>query len=86
MPTTNLTITHLWTRLTNGSDAGFLASGQEVGWIEYAVTTSTTAPSNQLQGHVLPQNQLIGRGITGPGYVWARVVPDDHESIIAVTE
>jgi hypothetical protein len=85
MPTLNITVTRAWTQLAAGSDAGFLASSTDVGYIEYATTATSGAPAAELQGHVVPQMQLVGRGLLGPGHVWARVLPPDASSVVAVS-
>lgn len=86
MPTLNITVTRGWTQLASSTDAGFLASSTDVGYIEYATTATATAPDAELQGHVVPQMQLVGRGVLGSGYVWARVLAPDQSSVLAVTK
>lgn len=85
MPTLNITVTRAWTQLAADSDAGFLASSTDAGYIEYATTATADAPAAELQGHVVPQMQLVGRGLLGPGYVWARVLPPDAASTVAIS-
>jgi hypothetical protein len=84
MPTANVIVTREWTQVAVDSDAGFLASSADGGFIQYATTTAATAPT--VEGHLVPQMTLVGRGLIGPGIVWARVLPPDASSVLVVTK
>jgi hypothetical protein len=86
MPTSNLALGLDWVRIASATDAGFLASTGEHGYIEYATTADDVAPPPTLRGHVFAQAHPVGRGDLGPGYVWARVLPPDVSSVLVVTK
>lgn len=85
MATENVTITTAWTQIVPATVDGFVAQSPAVGYIEWATTDSPTPPSDTLVGIRLPASQLVGRGIFGPGYVWARAIPPLTDDIISVT-
>lgn len=85
MATRNVTVTTSWTLVVDDASSGFVAQSPAVGYIEWATTDSTTPPSDTLVGIRLPASQLVGRGIFGPGYVWARAIPPLTDDIISVT-
>jgi hypothetical protein len=77
-------VTQTWTQIAADTDTGFVASSADGGFIQYATTTAATAPT--VEGHLVPQMTLVGRGLFGPGYVWARVLPPDQQSTLVVTK
>ena len=81
----NIIVTREWIQVAADTDAGFVASSADGGFIQYA-TTDDTATAPTVEGHLVPQMTLVGRGLLGPGYVWARVMPPDQQSTLVVTK
>ncbi|MDW8399388.1 MAG: hypothetical protein RMK90_12595, partial [Acetobacteraceae bacterium] len=75
MPTVNLTLGQAWTKIADAASSGFVAQSPAVGHIEYATTATDAAPPAGLVGLQLPAQAVVGRGLVGPGHVWARCLP-----------
>lgn len=85
MPTINLTLSDAWTQVAADTHTGFVAQSPAVGHIEWATTDADAAPAATLAGLQLPARAPVGRGLTGPGFVWARVLPPMESATLSVT-
>lgn len=80
MPTINITLPATWTKV---ADAGedFLVSYPGGYRFEVALTTGNTPPTIGLGHHLLP-GEALTRSVIGPGYVWARCVEYQGNTLV----
>ena len=83
MATANPTITTSWSLIVTAGNE-FLLSCRTLPPIEIAVSDTATAPT--VAGHVLDpaENNGATRALLGPGFVYARLVGGQTDSITAV--
>lgn len=84
MATSSIVLSTAWQLLVDPSK-DFLISMTTGGVIEVAMRDTATPPIGS--GHLLRlvDNDAVGRGIVGPGYVYARAYPPDSSANIALT-
>ena len=76
LPTIDKTITNEWTKIAEDTES-FILSTRHNDIICIAYTTTDSAPSSSLQGHVLDSPELKAQGYartsdTPPGFAFAR--------------
>lgn len=84
MATLNLGLTQAWSKVADATHSGFVAQSPAVGHIEWATTETDAAPAASLIGLQLPAQTPVGRGLLGPGHVWARVLAPIVSAPLAV--
>jgi len=84
MSTVNVSIiTGSWTKIADNSDNDFLITWDTARVIELASTEANTAPT--VQGHRSAREKKFTREDLGPGYVWAKLVPNGSVNSIPLT-
>lgn len=73
MATSNVSIGNSWVKVAEDTDASVLISTNNTTPVEYATTTTDTAPV--VTGHTLSYSETITRTLLGDGFIWARVIP-----------
>ena len=73
MATANITATEEWVKLANADKYTVLVSWRGQSYVEFATTDADAAPSADLKGHLLNEDEAMTRHAIGSGYLWAKV-------------